>query len=61
LFVCDEKVLTNRAGYGQPVLAVGDGTIVHAVNDEHDQDARASAAQCAQCASARPADRNLAL
>jgi hypothetical protein len=30
-------VLTNWFGYGQPIYAVSDGTVVHAVNDEPDQ------------------------
>lgn len=37
LFVGDEQVLTNWPGYGDNVLAVADGTIVHAVDDEPNQ------------------------
>jgi hypothetical protein len=37
LFVGDKAVLTNWFGYGQPIYAVSDGTIVHAVDGEPDQ------------------------
>jgi len=37
LFVGDKRVLTNWPGYGQPILAVADGTVVHAVDDQPDQ------------------------
>jgi hypothetical protein len=37
LFVGDKRVLTNWFGYGQPIYAVSDGVVVHAINDEPDQ------------------------
>jgi hypothetical protein len=37
LFVGDKHVLTTWFGYGQPIYAVSDGVVVHAVNDQPDQ------------------------
>jgi hypothetical protein len=37
LFVGDKKVLTNWSGYGTNVLAVADGTIVHAIDGQPNQ------------------------
>lgn len=37
LFTGDKRVLTNWPAYGKHVLAVADGTVVHAVDDQPDQ------------------------
>lgn len=37
LFTGDKRQLTNWPGYGKPVLAVADGVIVHAVNNQPNQ------------------------